>query len=1070
MIALLLLALSGVEGPLLQAQPDPADPEIERKTFKVADGWEATLWAADPLLAKPIQMNWDARGRLWVSTSTTYPMVVPGEKPDDKVLILEDVDGDGKAEKATVFAGGLFIPTGIEVGHGGCYVANATELLHLADTDGDGKADTRKVVLSGFGTEDTHHILHTFRWGPDGELYFNQSIYIHSHIETPHGPRRLGGAGYWRFRPSTLELDVLAKGLCNPWGHTIDKWGQSFGTDGAGGEGIHYLVPGAMYTHFPTGERLLTGLNQGAPKYCAHEILTGRHLPDDHQGNFLANDFRANRIARYAVTEEGSGYSAKLLPDFLKSTDRAFRPVDVRMGPDGAVYVADWYNPIINHGEVGFRDPRRDKTHGRIWRFAVKDRPLVARPKLDGAPVAELLERLKDPEDWTRHFAKRVLAERPAKDVLPALDAWWPAQADEHAKLEALWTYRSLGTAKPELLAALLSANDGRVRAAAVRAASRLPGTTLAMLAPRAVDEHPRVRLEAVRALRTLETPEAFAAALRALDKPTDRFLDYALWLTAWELRDVWQPAVESARIAFADPKHLDFALQAVKSPLVAERLVEQVGAGWQSAEQRERALAMLAGSGDAAGLGKLFTKNFDADWQVKVLDALGRAARERGIKPQGDIGRVRRFIDHADARVKDAALVLAGVWKLESLRPVLEEAAGAGRRAGVDGLVALGGPASAAFLQKLGGPLGVAGLAGLDPKAAAPLAGPALAVDAETVISAFLARKGGAEALAAALDPKAVPPDAARLALRHMYAAGRQEPALAAIFNAALGLAPKRAELAPEALKALAARAVAEGDPARGELVFRRKELSCFQCHAIAGAGGAVGPDLLSLGASAPPDYILESVLKPEAKTKEGYVSIQVLTKGGDVLSGVRLRETNEELVLREALRDEVTLRKSSIEAQKQIGSVMPQGLADLLTEKELFDLVRFLTELGKPGPYAVSNAPVVRRWRVLEGKAWVPAWSTVGGELPAGAHQAARAEVDVTTAGKFRLRFGDAAGLKLSIDGKPVEAAVEVNVDLERGAHLIEIGLAGRTSPLRCEIEEAPGSSGRLRILTGR
>jgi putative heme-binding domain-containing protein len=262
----------------------------------------------------------------------------------------------------------------------------------------------------------------------------------------------------------------------------------------------------------------------------------------------------------------------------------------------------------------------------------------------------------------------------------------------------------------------------------------------------------------------------------------------------------------------------------------------------------------------------------------------------------------------------------------------------------------------------------------------------------------------------------------------------------------------------------------VAEGDPARGEAVFRRKDLSCFQCHAIAGAGGAVGPDLLSLGASAPSDYILESVLKPDAKTKEGFVSIQVMTKAGDVLSGVRVRETNEELVLREALRDEVTLRKSSIEAQKPIGSVMPRGLADLLTEKELFDLTRFLTELGKPGPYAVPNAPVVRRWRVLEDGLWLAAYSTVGGELPVGKHTAARAEVDVTTAGKFRLKLGNPDNLKLQIDGKPVDAAVEVNVELERGTHLIELGLEGRTSPLRCEIEDAPGSSGRLRILTGR
>src|SRR6185503_18095496 len=155
-----------------QADPPPPDPEIERKSFKVAEGFEVNLFAADPLVSKPTQMNFDKQGRLWIATSSVYPQVVPGEIPNDKIVILEDTDGDGKADKSTVFAEGLFIPTGIEPGDGGCYVANSTELVHLKDTDGDGKADQRRVILSGFGTEDTHHIIHTFRWGPDGALYF----------------------------------------------------------------------------------------------------------------------------------------------------------------------------------------------------------------------------------------------------------------------------------------------------------------------------------------------------------------------------------------------------------------------------------------------------------------------------------------------------------------------------------------------------------------------------------------------------------------------------------------------------------------------------------------------------------------------------------------------------------------------------------------------------------------------------------------------------------------------------------------------------------------------------------
>src|SRR5438132_4298307 len=243
--------------------PDP-DPEIERRSFEVAEGFEVNLFAADPLLAKPIQMNFDPAGRLWVATSEVYPQIKPGQKANDRIIILEDRDGDGRADKTTVFADGLLIPTGVEPGDGGAYVANSTDLVHLADTKGTGRADRQRIVLSGFGTEDTHHIIHTLRWGPDGMLYFNQSTYIHSHIETPHGVRRLNGGGVWQFRPETDELEVFVRGFINPWGHHFDRFGQSFITDGANGEGITHGIPGPAYATAVGVTRTLEGLNPGS--------------------------------------------------------------------------------------------------------------------------------------------------------------------------------------------------------------------------------------------------------------------------------------------------------------------------------------------------------------------------------------------------------------------------------------------------------------------------------------------------------------------------------------------------------------------------------------------------------------------------------------------------------------------------------------------------------------------------------------------------------------------------------------------------------------------------------------
>ncbi|HEY1861499.1 MAG TPA: PVC-type heme-binding CxxCH protein, partial [Gemmataceae bacterium] len=277
---------------------DP-DPEIERKTFKVAEGFEVNLFAADPLLAKPIQMNFDPAGRLWIACSEAYPQIKPGQTQNDKVIVLEDTDGKGRADKATVYADGLLIPTGVAPGDGGAYVANSTDLMFLSEPDDKGKATKRRVLLTGFGTEDTHHILHTFRWGPDGMLYMNQSIYIHSHIETPYGVRRLGGGGIWQFRPETQRLEVFARGWWNAWGHQFDRWGQSFVADGAGSEGINYVVPGASYTATPNEPRVLQGLSPGSPKYCGEEIVNGRHMPDDWQGNIITNDFRGHRVCRF---------------------------------------------------------------------------------------------------------------------------------------------------------------------------------------------------------------------------------------------------------------------------------------------------------------------------------------------------------------------------------------------------------------------------------------------------------------------------------------------------------------------------------------------------------------------------------------------------------------------------------------------------------------------------------------------------------------------------------------------------------------------------------------------------
>src|SRR5688572_5595386 len=203
-----LALLTGITLPALAQPPREMsdDPKVERSLFVLPDDFDIQLVAAEPTVVNPVQIQFDARGRLWALCIPRYPQLLPGQDPRDYVVVLEDFDKQtGKARKSTVFAGKLTIPTGLAPGDGGVYVGEADKLLHFKDTDGDGKADERRVLLTGFGTQDTHHTLNSFRWGPDGHLYFNQGIYTKSSVETPHGPRRLWGGCVWQLRPGSLK-------------------------------------------------------------------------------------------------------------------------------------------------------------------------------------------------------------------------------------------------------------------------------------------------------------------------------------------------------------------------------------------------------------------------------------------------------------------------------------------------------------------------------------------------------------------------------------------------------------------------------------------------------------------------------------------------------------------------------------------------------------------------------------------------------------------------------------------------------------------------------------------------
>lgn len=464
---------------LREAKVRPRDPDFReqpRPDFSVHEGFEVSLWAENPGLFKPIQINWDPQGRLWAASSRVYPQIRPGQEAEDSVVVLEDLDGDGTADKSTVFADGLLIPTAVVPdGKGGCYVGASHQLLHFEDLDGDLKADRRTVVLSSFGTEDTHHNLHTLRWGYDGHLYMNQSIYTHTHVETPFGVRRLNSAGIWRFNPESWAFDVLTRGGCNPWGHHWDQFGNHFFTDGAGFKGVYHAMEGATYFTYSDMRREAESISPGAyPKFCSLEVVHSPAFPSDWQGSVITCDFRAHRIVRFGLQEVGASYRTVEKPDLLRSTNVTFRPIDLRFGPDGALYIADWSNPIIQHGEVDFRDPRRDKEHGRIWRVAARGAPKATRTvDLARLATAELLDRTLSPSGWEQEQARLVLRQRGDKAVLPEIAGWLGRRTEPRAKLEAMWLHEAFRKPADALLGELATAGDERLRSAAARQLAR---------------------------------------------------------------------------------------------------------------------------------------------------------------------------------------------------------------------------------------------------------------------------------------------------------------------------------------------------------------------------------------------------------------------------------------------------------------------------------------------------------------------------------------------------------------------------------------------------------------------
>ena len=978
-LALALTAcLLQAQNPLSVSKPEKDNSvKAELASFTVDKRLQVNLFADESMgIANPVCMRWDARGRLWVLCTWAYPQLKPGTKPNDKLLILEDTKGDGRADKISTYIDGLNMPTGFALGHGGAYIGNGRDLIHVRDTNGDGKADKRGVIFTGFGTGDTHQNINSFAWSPGGELFFSQGLHCFSRVQTPWGIRKLDEHGSWRLRPLRRQLHAHRRtsGGGNPWGFAFGNWGEPFIK--SNGTGVSELLPGMVSSEQIIGGYWGGTVQIGATKIKSMiiEIIDTPVLPEDFQGDFLIAGYYARNIARLRPSVNGAGHKLQTLAPILTSSHNAFRPVDLNTGPDGALYVADWFNPIIGHYQASLRHPDRDKKHGRIWRITAKGQPLLNPPTLAKMNAAQLCEQLAVPHRRTRQLAKLRLMDLPKAEAIAATQQWVDSLKPNDPKLEAklfeaIGVFESHEVVNRPLLERLLVAKDYRARAYATRVAGRWHDRlqdSLDLLRRSATDEHLRVRLEAIVAASDVRGAESITIAAMAANGSTDRFITFAFKNAVHALANEWKPALLAGKLKFAKPAHLVNVVREGGGNEVAGVVRQQLADPALSAERKlvlAELLAHIGNSADAAQALKL------AATHPPVLRALVNAANERNLQPPADAtGLLAAPLWLLETRIE--AVRLIGEWKLNANAEVIRMFAAdktqphASRVAAAEALSQLTSPKAAETLAALvtlntAADLREAALGSLAthnvPRAAelaAGLVGKVKPDELGPLMAALLQRKAGANALADALDKVKVSADTAKLMLRWLNAAGRVEPKLSAALNKLIGVQSAAPVYSAEFVAALAKEVLAKGDAANGKKVFQLPLISCTACHAVDGVRGAVtsvkGPNLSAVAAGLPLDLLVESVLWPARQIKEGYEANTVVTKDGRVLSG--FAHSEDKIVLR--IRDLATgktapVQISNIQQRTKGGTVMPPGLTASLTRAELRDLIKYLSTL---------------------------------------------------------------------------------------------------------------------------
>ncbi|MFC1757626.1 PVC-type heme-binding CxxCH protein [Planctomycetota bacterium] len=866
--------------------------EDERKEFEVDSRFNVNLFAGEeefPDIAAPIQIRWDNRGRLWVACSTTYPHVYPGNEPNDKLVILEDTDGDGRADKSSLFADNLHIPLSFEFGDGGVYVSDEPHLTFIKDTDGDGRADFRRRVLTGFGTEDSHHSLHDFTWTPDGDLIFREGIFHHSQVETAYGPVRQRNSGWFRFTPRTQRLVSFGTyHSTNPWGVTFDDWGQHVASHPIYAAAFHAIDPPYPIQHpRPTGLRAYSGT-------CGQEFVDFKTFPAELQGHYIKARYKpTNRIEIHKWREEEFGFDEEYVGDLIFSKNLSFIPVDIRFGPRGALYICDWYNPIKGHAQYSLRDERRDRHSGRIWRVTGKGKPLQDAINIAEATIPELLDLLKRSQYRYRYWAKRELRERDTEAVHAALNHWVSKLSPDdkrlrHHQLEAVWTYRWIGRSNAALLRELLACENHLARAAAVQQLrywhTEMPDA-IGHIRAAANHQNSTVRMQAAIAASYIGTKPALDAMLDVTRHPSDGHLSYAIAssLGSKTLRRHWE----------GDAKYNHVAM-------LLKRKEQQVGIKEPRPNKTQ--------------------SKFDKQDNLKTVhisclsERMLYSVREFSAKPGQP---VKIVFTNPDATDHNLLVVRDG--DLEEVGLAANEMARDPANANSDFI-----PSQKRHLIIQSSPM-----IGPTRKSRAHVL--RFLAPNEPGVYPYVCTFPGHWVVMNGMMIVADSPEHAEQIL------AAREPLFVNEWK--LTDFPVRIDTSTDDKSIM-----------RGMAAFVRAR--CNQCHQVAGQGVNLGPDLTEVNKKYRGRELLRQILEPSTEINKEFQTVQFAMDSGKVISGVVRTETPTELkVVSNLLTPDklTTIRKSEIEFRSSSTiSMMPSGMLDSLNREEIIDLLSFLESKG--------------------------------------------------------------------------------------------------------------------------